>query len=193
MTISTDSLIKSRLAPSSPSKWVLLIDGGLLILLGAVVILGVDPQQTDTTSVRIFGAVLCVAGGLLGARLWGMTRNRDLHPMLWLMSIVPLVLGIILLIWPVESQEAIRAILAIALLIRGILEASVALSRRSNPGWPFLFAHGLASVITGILFWLVPSLAVVLLILFMGIDLVMQATRGFAADRAVARRIPEST
>ena len=82
-----------------------------------------------------------------------------------------------------------RGILAVALILRGVLEASFALGRRRNPGWPFLFAHGASSLVIGVLFWLVPSLAVVLLILFMGIDLIMQGTRSFGAERDHLRRV----
>ena len=98
--------------------------------------------------------------------------------MLWLTSIVPIVLGVILIIWPMESQEALRAIaLAILLIVRGVFESSIAFSRRTNPNWPFLLSHGVAAIVIGILFW-IPSIAqlgVVLLILFVGVDLVMQS------------------
>ncbi|MEE2906407.1 MAG: DUF308 domain-containing protein [Planctomycetota bacterium] len=180
---------------SSPStkdmaSWMLLLDGILLVLLGAIVIIGVDPATVDTLLVRVFGAIMCIIGVLLGARLWIMTRDRDLHPMLWLTSIVPVVLGIILLIWPLESQEALRAILAIILIIRGALESSVALGRRTNPGWPFLLSHGIAAIVIGILFWIpsVAQLAVVLLILFVGIDLIMQGARNIGAIRKLKKQ-----
>lgn len=185
--------------PSSPptkdvASWMLLLDGILLVLLGAIVIIGVDPATVDTLLVRVFGVIMCIIGVLLGARLWIMTRDRDLHPMLWLTSIVPVVLGIILLVWPLESQEALRAILAIILIIRGVLESSVALGRRTNPGWPFLLSHGIAAIVIGILFWIpsVSQLAVVLLILFVGIDLIMQGARNIGAIRRLkkqARRV----
>jgi len=171
------------------STWMLLIDGILLVILGALVIIGVDPQSVDTTMVRIFGGVLCAAGVLLGIRLWSMTRDRELHPMLWLMSIVPVVLGIMLLTWPIQAWEALRTILALALIIRGIIESSVALGRRSRPGWPFLLAHGIAALATGVLFWLIPHLAVVLLILFMGIDLIMQGVRNISMARQLKKQV----
>ena len=159
------------------TTWMLLMDGILLVLLAAIVIIGLDPATADTLLIRIFGVITGIIGILLGFRLWSMTHNRDLHPMLWLTSIVPIVLGIILIIWPNESQEALRAILAILLIIRGVIESSVALSRRANPNWPFLLSHGVAAIVIGILFW-IPSIAklgVVLLILFVGIDLIMQS------------------
>lgn len=164
-------------APRGLATWMLLMDGILLVLLAAIVIIGVDPANADTFLIRTFGVITGIIGIFLGIRLWAMTKDRDLHPMLWLTSIVPIVLGVILIIWPMESQEALRAILAILLLIRGIVESSVALSRRTNPNWPFLLSHGVAAIVIGILFW-IPSIAqlgVVLLILFVGIDLIMQS------------------
>lgn len=163
--------------PRGLTAWMLLMDGILLVLLAAIVIIGVDPANADTFLIRIFGAITGVIGVFLGMRLWSMTQNRDLHAMLWLTSIVPIVLGIILIIWPMESQEALRAILAILLIVRGVIESSIALSRRTNPNWPFLLSHGIAAIVIGILFW-VPSIAqlgVVLLILFIGVDLIMQS------------------
>jgi len=119
-------------APRGLTAWMLLMDGILLVLLAAIVIIGVDPATADTFLIRTFGVITGIIGVFLGIRLWAMTKDRDLHPMLWLTSIVPIVLGVILIIWPMESQEALRAILAILLLIRGIVESSMALSRRTN-------------------------------------------------------------
>ncbi|MBG83587.1 MAG: hypothetical protein CMJ40_03455 [Phycisphaerae bacterium] len=164
-------------APRGLTAWMLLMDGILLVLLAAIVIIGVDPATADTFLIRIFGVITGIIGIFLGIRLWAMTKDRDLHTMLWLTSIVPIVLGVILIIWPMESQEALRAILAILLIIRGIVESSMALSRRTNPSWPFLLSHGIAAIVIGTLFW-IPSIAqlgVVLLILFVGIDLIMQS------------------
>lgn len=182
-------------APAKPptkdmASWMLLLDGILLVLLGAIVIIGVDPATVDTALVRVFGAIMFIIGVLLGFRLWKMTHDRDLHPMLWLTSIVPVVLGIILIIWPLESQEALRAILAIILIIRGALESSFALGQRTNPGWPFLLSHGIAAIVIGILFWIpsVSQLAVVLLILFVGIDLIMQGARNIGAIRRLKKQ-----
>ncbi|MCH2154230.1 MAG: hypothetical protein MK089_12895, partial [Phycisphaerales bacterium] len=66
---------------------------------------------------------------------------------------------------------------------------SVALGRRSRPGWPFLLGHGIAALTTGVLFWLIPNLAVVLLILFMGIDLIMQGARNISMARQLKHQI----
>lgn len=180
--------------PRGLTTWMLLMDGILLVLLAAIVIIGVDPATADTFLIRIFGAITGIIGIFLGIRLWTMTKDRDLHAMLWLTSIVPIVLGVILIIWPMESQEALRAILAILLIVRGVFESSIALSRRTNPNWPFLLSHGVAAIVIGILFW-IPSIAqlgVVLLILFVGVDLVMQSvyTSGMARRlRNQAQRI----
>jgi uncharacterized membrane protein HdeD (DUF308 family) len=168
---------------------MLLVDGIMLVLLGAVDIIGVNPGDEDVWLVRIFGGVLCVVGVFLGARLWVMTRDRELHAMLWLMSIVPVVLGVILLVWPVQSKVAILTILAVGLLIRGAVEGSVALGRRSRAGWQFLLAHGIAAIVIGAMFWIQPSLAVVLLILFMGIDLIMHGTRNISTVRRLRQQL----
>tara|TARA_B100002052_G_C15811501_1_gene566081 strand:+ start:302 stop:880 length:579 start_codon:yes stop_codon:yes gene_type:complete len=172
------------------ASWMLLLNGILLVVLGAIVIIGVDTQSVDTTLVRVFGGIMCAIGVLLGVRLWKMTRARDLHPMLWLTSIVPVVLGVILLVWPMESQEALRAILAIILIIRGVVEASMALGKRTNPGWPFLLSHGIAAIVIGIMFWIpsVAQLAVVLLILFVGVDLIMQGAKNVDIIRKLRKQ-----
>jgi len=170
------------------STWMLLLDGAILVMLGAIVIMGVDNAAENQNLVRVFGGILCLAGGLLGVRLWVMTRDRELHPMLWLMSIVPIVLGIILLVWPSESLEALRAIIAIVLIVRGVIESSSALGRRKQPGWQFLLSHGVAAIVIGIMFWILPSLAVVLLILFMGIDLIMRGVMNISLARRLRER-----
>ncbi|MBG80448.1 MAG: hypothetical protein CMJ39_07050 [Phycisphaerae bacterium] len=171
------------------ATWMLLIDGILLVILGALVILGVKEPNVETNIVRIFGGVLCAAGVLLGFRLWKMTQDRELNPMIWLMSIVPVVLGVILIVWPIQARESLLTILALALIIRGVIESSVALARRTRPGWPFLLSHGIAAIATGVLFWLIPQLAVVLLILFMGIDLIMQGAHNVSMARQLKQQV----
>ena len=53
---------------------MLLMDGILLVLLAAIVIIGIDPATADTFLIRIFGAITGIIGIFLGIRLWTMTR-----------------------------------------------------------------------------------------------------------------------
>ena len=162
-----------------------LLDGFLLILLG--VFLVIPSESAHDMLIRGFGLLLCVAAGLVGMKLWRSTSSMVRGPLIWLSSIAPLVIGIILLIWPQESLEAIAVIIGIVVLLRGIIETSVGLASRDKDGWEFCCARGLITIALGIFFLAFRSWAAYLLLILLGIDLIARGATGMAIAKELKR------
>ena len=154
------------------TSWNIVVDGILLVLLAAVVIL--NPEKTEKAFIWFIGILSLAGGGVLFARIWMVSRLRTLHPMYWSVSLVPIAVGLILLIWPLTALNIMVYTVAITLLVRGVVECTLATSHKERPGWEFLLLHGILGIALGILFFVWPTLAPVLLILFLGVDLIVR-------------------
>ena len=171
------------------TSWNIVIDGILLVLLAAVVIL--SPEKTETTFIWFIGILSLIGGAVLFARIWTVSRTRTLHPMYWSVALVPVAVGLILLIWPLTALVIMVYTVAIALLVRGIVECTLATSNKDRPGWEFLLIHGIIGIALGVLFFLRPTFAPVLLILFLGVDLIARGASQVSLTTHLKQRIKE--
>ncbi len=151
-------------------SWMTLLDGVLLILIGVVLL--IPSQELDTWLIRGFGLLLCVAAFGVGMKLWVASESRAFGPMVWLASIAPMVVGIVLLIWPNESASAIVVTIGIVVLVRGVIETAIGLAARPKPGWSLWLARGLLTIGLGIFFLWLQDWAAYLLLILLGIDLI---------------------
>lgn len=165
--------------------WMILVDGILLILLG--VFLVIPSETAHDMLIRGLGILLIAAAIAVGARLWSTATNRSHGPATWLGCIAPLVLGLILLIWPHESLEAIAITIGVVVLIRGIIETSVALANRTGQGWEIPMVRGLVTIAVGIFFLAFRSWAAYLLLILLGIDLIARGAMNVSIAREVRR------
>lgn len=169
------------------SSWAFLIDGILLVLLAAVLV--IRPENGETWFIRLLGILSLGGGALLGYRFW--TSPRSIPRLYWLVCIIPLAVGAALLIWPVKSYDFMVYIVAITLLVRGIVECTLALSRNDLPGWELLLLHGGAGIALGILFFIWPTFAPILLILFLGVGLIVRGALQVSLTSMIRKKMNE--
>ncbi|MEE3002023.1 MAG: DUF308 domain-containing protein [Planctomycetota bacterium] len=154
------------------TSWNIVVDGVLLVLLAAVLIL--DPEKAEKTFIGFVGILCILGGGILFARAWTVSRMRSLSPLYWTVAIVPIGVGLILLFWPLQSLQVMIYAVAITFLVRGIVECTLAASNMNKPAWEFLLAHGIIGIVLGIVFIVKFEWAPVLAILFLGVDLIVR-------------------
>lgn len=173
--MSTETPAKTDTPASPPGgTWMLMLDGILLILLGVFLI--IPDESAHDMLIRGFGILLCAAAIAAGARLWMNSTAKQFGPAVWLACTVPFVIGVILLIWPKESLDAIAVTVGAVVLIRGIIDTSVGLANRHQRGWEFWLARGLITIAIGIFFLWFKSWAAYLLLILLGIDLITRGT-----------------
>ncbi|MDP7028626.1 MAG: DUF308 domain-containing protein [Phycisphaerales bacterium] len=167
------------------NSWKNMLDGVLLILLGVVLL--IPSQELDTWIIRGFGLLLCAAAFGVGARLWIVSESRAFGPMVWLASIAPMVVGIVLLIWPKESASAIVVTIGIIVLVRGVVETAIGLAARPKPGWTLWLARGLFTIGLGIFFLWLKDWAAYLLLILLGIDFIARGATTLSTRSAPPR------
>jgi uncharacterized membrane protein HdeD (DUF308 family) len=172
------------------TSWNIVVDGILLVLLAAVVIL--SPEKTEKAFIWFIGILSLVGGGVLFARIWMVSKLRTLHPMYWCVALVPIAVGLILLIWPMTALVIMVYTVAITLLVRGVVECTLATSNKERPGWEFLLIHGILGIALGGLFFVWPTLAPVLLILFLGVDLIVRGANQVNYTTQIKKHIKDS-
>ncbi len=171
------------------SSWGIVIDGCLLILLAAVLVFR---SRTDDGSFISFIGILSILGGvLLGARLWFASR-LNLHVVYWAVSAIPIIVGLALLFWPEQSMDVMVYAVAITLLVRGIVECTLAVSNKERPGWELLMGHGILGIVLGIVFFVWPLLAPVVVILFLGVDLIIRGSMQVSLTAQIRKKMNES-
>ncbi len=174
--------------PPKRTSWNIVVDGVLLVLLAAVLIL--DPEKAEKTFIGFVGVLSIVGGGVLFARAWTVSRMRSLSPLYWTVAIVPMGVGLILLFWPLQSLQVMIYAVAITFLVRGIVECTLAASNRNMPAWEFLLVHGIIGIVLGIVFIVKFEWAPVLAILFLGVDLIIRgANQGGGLMSHLKRRM----
>jgi len=73
------------------------------------------------------------------------------------------------------------------------VECTLAISNQDRPGWGFLLGHGILGIVLGVVFLKFPWFAPVLLILFLGIDLVLRGATQVGLIAQFRRKMQDST
>ena len=168
--------------PSRPAgTWMTMIDGVLLILIGVVLV--IPSQEAHDWLIRGLGLLLCAAAFGVGAKLWMANAVRRYGLFAWIACIAPLVVGLILLIWPKESLDAITITVGVVVLIRGVIETGIGLSVRPGKGWELWLIRGLITIGLGIFFLAVKEWAAYLLLILLGIDLIVRGATGLSGHK----------
>ncbi len=171
------------------SSWGVVIDGCLLILLAGVLVF--HARDGESMFISFIGILSILGGVILGARLW-MASRLNLHVVYWAVTATPIAVGLALLIWPEESLQLMIYAVAITLLVRGIVECTLAFSNKDRPGWELLAIHGLVGVALGIVFLAWPMFAPVVLILFLGVDLVVRGSLQVSLTAKIRKKMDQS-
>lgn len=186
METNSPTAAKRRIDPIDQPRrqtgtWMTMLDGVLLILIGVVLV--IPSQEAHDWLIRGLGLLLCAAAFGVGAKLWIASTARRYGLFAWIACIAPLVVGLILLIWPKESLDAITVTVGVVVLIRGVIETGIGLSVRPGNGWELWLIRGLVTIGLGIFFLAVKEWAAYLLLILLGIDLVVRGATGLSGHK----------
>jgi uncharacterized membrane protein HdeD (DUF308 family) len=169
----------------------LLAFGILMVVLGMVAIAIPKPA---TLAVQVALGWILVIGGIAEGIHAFMAQGWRGFLLELLSAILYLVVGVLLLVNPVEGALALTIVLAAFLIVEGIFKIIMAMRVRDHRGWGWLLASGILSVILGALIWAewpasglwVIGLLVGIQLLFTGWALVMLALAARAHRQAIA-------
>ena len=173
-------------------NWGWLLAAGILMIVLGVFAIGAPVVATITVQFML-GWLLVIAGIAEGIHAFMAQGWRGFLFEL-LSAILYLVVGVLLLINPVEGALALTIVLAVFLLVEGVFKIIMALRVRDHRGWGWLLASGILSVILGLLIWSewpasglwIIGLLVGIQLLFTGWSLVMLALAARAHRQAGA-------
>jgi len=144
--------------------------GVLILLLGIVALL--VPVLTALAANYTL-AWIALAIGVLQLIHAYQTRKRS-HPRWQVVTgILNLVVGALLLIYPVEGIAAIALMLAALIFTVGVAELFLAFQRRPASGWGWVLASGILSALVGVLIaigW--PGDSFLLIAVYVGISMI---------------------
>lgn len=168
-------------------KWLVGF-GALSIVAGVLAIL--NPVLASFAAQAMVGALLIVTGV---AQLWMAFADREdggptrfMHGALGILMIL---LAIALIFDPLAGLLSLTIAVAALLVIMGIFRAIFAIRVRPRPGWGWVLASAVLSLILGLLIFSgLPGAAFWVLGMFLGIDLLMSGSSmvalGLAARNA---------
>jgi uncharacterized membrane protein HdeD (DUF308 family) len=162
-TIATENHTKSA------ANWSLAL-GVLILLLGIVALL----VPTVTALAANFTlAWIAVAIGVLQLIHAYQTRKKSHTGWQVVTGLLNVVIGALLLIYPVQGIAAIALMLGALIFMVGAAELLLAFQRRPAPGWGWVLASGIVSVLVGVLIgigW--PGDAFLLVAAYVGISMI---------------------
>ncbi|MCH2136709.1 MAG: DUF308 domain-containing protein [Phycisphaerales bacterium] len=174
-----------------PANWIILLDGILLLLLG-IVLVGTSLQE-EAWVVQLGGGLLVLAGLGVGAKLWMTPGHEKVSPVAWIGSLAPLVLGVILLIWPMQALEAFAVTVGIVVILWGLGSCAMALSRKPETGWQLSLTIGIVALGVGIFMLAKPEWAAFLVLVLLGIDLIVRGADRVALGHTIRRATKAAT
>lgn len=136
---------------STHPKTSYVLEGILLLILGAVAIW--VPTETTLSLTFILGILFIVAGVVQLVRI---LFNRE-HPSVWtaiFSAIIALLIGVLLLVFPLNAAMALALFLGIWFLVHGVLQIGMAVQLRNvSFNWGILLLSGIVSIILAIIIW----------------------------------------
>ena len=159
--------------------WLLAL-GILMIILG---VFAIAAPVVATLAVQIALGWILVVGGIAQGVHAFMVRSWGGFLLQLLSAALYLLIGILLLVNPVEGALALTFVLAVFLIVEGAFRIFLALRLRDHRGWGWILTSGLLSLVLGVLIWAewpvaglwVIGLLVGIQLLFTGWSLVMLA------------------
>ncbi|MDT0300792.1 HdeD family acid-resistance protein [Streptomonospora wellingtoniae] len=133
--------------------WVLTVRGAAAIVFGLVAVLW--PGITAIALATVFGVYALVDGVFAG---WAALRAKegDRPPLVW-EAILGVVVGLVILAWPLATVLVLAILLGLWAIITGVFEILTAyrLRREIHGEWLYIFS-GALSVAFGLVIWIVP-------------------------------------
>lgn len=170
--------------------WLLAL-GILMIVLG---VFAIGAPVVATIAVQFALGWILVIGGIAEGIHAFMAQGWRGFLLELLSAILYLVVGVLLLVNPVQGAIALTVVLAVFLIVEGIFKVIMAMRVRDHGGWGWLLASGILSLILGVLIWAewpasglwIIGLLVGIQLLFTGWSLVMLAFAARAHRQAMA-------
>jgi uncharacterized membrane protein HdeD (DUF308 family) len=154
---------------NNDANWSIIL--GVLILLLGIVALLVPVLTAFAANYTL--AWIALAIGVLQLVHAYQTRKRSHAGWQVVTGILNLVVGALLLIYPVEGIAAIALMLAALIFTVGVAELVLAFQRRPASGWRWVLASGIVSVLVGgLIFYGWPGDSFVLIGAYVGISMV---------------------
>jgi uncharacterized membrane protein HdeD (DUF308 family) len=130
--------------------------GWLLALSLLMIVLGVfaiGAPVVATIAVQLMLGWLLVIGGIAQGIHAFMVQRWGGFLLQLLSAALYLVIGILLLVNPVEGALALTIVLAVYLIVEGIFKIVMALRVRDHRGWGWVLASGVLSLVLGVMIW----------------------------------------
>ncbi|SMF55306.1 Uncharacterized membrane protein HdeD, DUF308 family [Tistlia consotensis] len=174
--------LRAAIAAAIRTHWKLYLGQGLFLMLLGLAAAALP--QLSTLAITVLIGVLFLVGG--SVRLVVLTRSRHSPGHRWslLTSLLAIVLGLVLLIAPLQGVLTLTLIVVALLLLQGAASIAVALEYRKHlRNWGWLLVSGLVDLLLSFLIWAgwpataawAIGLLVGLSIFFLGLALVMTA------------------
>ena len=136
---------------TTQSKTTFLLEGILLIILGIIAVW--VPSET-TVSITILLGILFIVAGVV--QLFRLLFGRK-HPSAWTAMIsaaLAILIGILLLVFPLNAAVALALFLGIWFLVHGVIQVGMAIQlRNATSNWGMLLVSGIVSIILAIVIW----------------------------------------
>jgi uncharacterized membrane protein HdeD (DUF308 family) len=167
------------MAPAHGHRWGWLLALGIVQIIAGWIAIAV-PVVASFAAVALFGALLIVTAifQLIHAfrvRSWPRSAWSGLGGVFYGLA------GVLVAIYPVSGALALAVMIAILLIADGALRIGFAMMMRPLPGWGWLVAGGLGSVVVGVILligW--PATALWVTGLLLGINLIFTGSMHIA-------------
>jgi uncharacterized membrane protein HdeD (DUF308 family) len=148
-----------------------LVEGIVLLILGAIAV-GVPPVAT--VAVELFIGWLILLSGVLGLVMTFQTRGSPGFGWSLLSALLGVVVGVVLLIWPLSGVLSLTVMLTAFLTLEGLASIMYALAHRreSSSRWEMMLVSGIVDLIlAGLILAGLPGTAAWAIGLIVGINL----------------------
>jgi uncharacterized membrane protein HdeD (DUF308 family) len=148
-----------------------LIEGIVLLILGAIAV-GVPPVAT--VAVELFIGWLILLSGVLGLVMTFQTRGSPGFGWSLLSAVLGIVVGIVLVMWPLSGVLTLTVMLTVFLTLEGVASIMYALAHRreSSSRWELMLVSGIVDLIlAGLILAGLPGTAAWAIGLIVGINL----------------------
>lgn len=192
----TDDLsLDPRHLSAEAVKWVRSsfgVSGAIAAILG--ILLLVAPGKTITLAAVLLGIHFIIVGMVrLGMSVFGRSHRSQHRVLGILLGVLMLVAGIIILR---DAAAAAAALLLIVVIFTGVgwvidgIMSIVESARSSSRGWAV--AHGVISLLAGIMVLVIPGWSTIWLVIFTGVSLIVLGVAGIVRAISFGRRTSQT-
>jgi uncharacterized membrane protein HdeD (DUF308 family) len=182
----SDNSTAGLLGAGKTSSTMLMVEGILLIVLGTIAIL---VPWLFTLAIETLIGVLLIVGGLV--RGYSTFKEHSTRSIAWglLAALVAIVVGVLLLVYPLGGVLTLTAILIALFIIEGVTKIVASFQLNKQRGWGWLLFTGILDVALGFILWIgLPGTAIWAIGLLVGISLIFTGWTAVMFAGAMRRR-----